>query len=144
MTEGRFAARFGVRGRTAGLGTQPGRVDRHVGGLKLPGRGTRGVDATWPLATLHLYTTGLRFSSTFGWLSVIPTWEALYTEIVDVQAVGKFPLLTTGIRITIRPNREWVIFWSLHRPNVLRDLAGRGLEVHADPVRFRFFDPGRE
>ena len=96
-TEGRFAARFGVYGKNGGLWyraatSRPSRPWAQAARA----RASRSRCHVAP-CYLQMYTTGLRFSSTFAWLFVIPTWEACYGEITDVRPVGKFPL-TTSIR----------------------------------------------
>jgi hypothetical protein len=98
--------------------------------------------ATLPLVRLELLADGLRIKPSPNFLkSFIPVWEAHYDELADVQAVGTVPLFT-GIRLRTATS-DWVIFWTLKRPDVLRAIGTHGVTVHAEPTRFHFLDPGR-
>ncbi len=66
----------------------------YTGGL----RGAVG-GVTRPLARLDLYRNGLRIrSSTRSSRADSPLWEAVFSELNEVQAVGSIKGLTTGIR----------------------------------------------
>jgi hypothetical protein len=50
--------------------------------------------------------------------------------------------MTTGVRFRAGSD-EWIVFWTLHRSKVLREVAARGVAVNTKPIRFRYFHPGR-
>jgi len=105
----------------------------------------RSFNATWPLATLELHSTGLRIGTRGRILKALaPVWEASYQELNEVRAVGKIPLFTTGIRFRVPSDENsWAIFWCLRRQRVLQALIDRGLEVRVDADRLNFLNPGR-
>jgi len=120
-------------------------ADQHfVGGMRVGGL-LRSFNATLPLAVLELHTTGLRIRTRGRCLqSVAPIWEARYLELTEVRAVGKIPLLTTGIRFRVtRSENSWAIFWTARRRRVLQALIDRGVEVRTDADRLNFLNPGR-
>jgi len=105
-----------------------------------PGRFT-----SWPLVRLDLYQTGLRLRGSTRWLhKLIPVWEAAYGDVVEVQAVGKIKWLSTGIRIRVeRGDNDWVVFWTVRRPQVLEAIEAQGIPVNRAPVRFYLSNPTR-
>src|ERR1700686_1798696 len=120
--------------RLIGLDPTGGASRTFIGGMRLAL-----WNATWPLVRLSLFAHGVRLEASVWILKVlVPTWEATYEDIVEVQAMGRISLVTTGIRFRTRSTNEWVIFWTLRRPEVLQAIAEKGLVVNADPVRFRY------
>jgi hypothetical protein len=118
-----------------------------VGGMRMGGpSGTWrfGLNVTWPLVRLSLFPSGLRMEASNRVHSGgIPVWEARYDELSEIQAVGRIPLFSTGIRFRIAATNEWVIFWSPDRPAVLQAIGAHGLVANHRPIRFRNLDPGR-
>jgi hypothetical protein len=50
----------------------------------------------------------------------VPTWEIRYDDLAEVQAVGKIPLFSTGVRFRATSTNEWIVFWTFNRPKVLQ------------------------
>jgi len=115
-------------------------VSSFIGGVRLPL-----VNANWPLARLDLYQSGLRLRGSTRWLhKAIPVWEAAYSDITEVQAVGKITWFSTGIRIRAgKGDNDWVVFWTIHRPEVLAAIESLGVAVNTTPIRFYLLNPTR-
>ena len=128
------------------LGRKTGAVDgghppdeSFLGGMRLGG-----YNATWPLVRLNLYPAGLRMEPPVRFLRfLVPTWEARYDELIEVQAVGKIPLFSTGIRFRLTSTNQWIIYWTPDRPTVLQSIAAHGMSVNPNAIRFRYWNPGR-
>jgi hypothetical protein len=73
----------------------------------------------------------------------VPSWECAYGDLSEIQAIGKIPLVTTGIRFRKKTTDRAVIFWTANRAGVLHSLELRGLTVSCAPVRFYNLDPER-
>lgn len=132
---------FGGMSRTQVLPSDSQAEQRVIGGMRV---GRFAFNATWPLAALELHEAGLRVATRRLLKLMAVTWEALYEELIEVQAVGKIPLLTTGIRFRVKSRENsWVIFWCLRRKRVLQALTDRGVAVRNEPDRLHLFDPGR-
>ena len=101
-------------------------------------------NASWPLARLKLFPGGIRLQPS-AWLFsiIVPVWEARYDELTEVQAVGRIPLITTGIRFRVGTGEDWIIFWSFNRARILRQLIELGVAAGTTPGRFHLFSPGR-
>ncbi len=148
---GRFRIAFPGSRRVAGLGVGVAPERTFIGGVRAPLWGFNlvgGWNATVPFARLSLFAEGLRLGSSLPFLPLkflvpVPTWEARYEELSEVSAVGNISGFTTGVRFRATRASEWIVFWTLDRPNVLQALAARGVAVTTTPVRFRYFDPGR-
>jgi len=112
---------------------------RYVGGMWLPV-----FHATMPLVVLELHERGVRLVGRRRVLrAMFPIWEARYEELSEVRAIGKFPLLATGVRFRVAEGENgWSIFWYLRRRRVLQALEERGLCVRADPLRLNVLNPG--
>jgi hypothetical protein len=134
------ASSFGFAQKRLAVGFGDGGVTiSHLGGVRL-----RGLNATWPLARLNFYASGIRLMSSSRALQrLIPLWEARWDEIEEIQAVGKIPWLSTGIRIRTQPDHRWVIFWTFHRDLVMSDFQKQGIKVNISPVSFNIVNPGR-
>lgn len=117
---------------------------RFVGGMRVGGL-LRSFNATLPLAVLELHATGLRIRTRGRLLRALaPLWEASYQELIEVRAVGKIPLFTTGIRFRVSSGENsWAIFWCVRRGRVLQAIIDRHVEVQADADRLNFLNPGR-
>ncbi len=88
--------------------------------------------------------TDFAFARVLGRLALTRhLWEAVFSELNEVQAVGSIKGLTTGIRFRTQRQHEWVIFWTSDRPGVVAGLEARGVAVDAVPVRLHLFHPGR-
>jgi hypothetical protein len=87
----------------------------------------RSFNATVPLAVLELHATGVRIRARGRLLGAYaPVWEAGYPELTEVRAVGRIPLVTTGIRFGCASgDPSWAVFWCPSRERVLRVLADR-------------------
>jgi len=72
----------------------------------------------------------------------VPVWQARYDDLDDVQAVGNTPSIATGIRFRTASTGEWAVFWTTERPRVLQALVAHGVDVKAEPISFRYTDPG--
>lgn len=104
-----------------------------------------GYNATWPLVRLSLLTDGLRLAPSRPVLrTFVPVWEAFYGEIGEVQAVGRIPWFTTGIRIRTTSSAEWVVYWTRKRKKVLGAMVAQGLQANCDPLRFHFINPNKQ
>lgn len=102
------------------------------------------LSATWPLVRLSLLAEGIRLESSVRFLRfVVPIWEARYDELAEVQAVGRIPLFTTGIRFRTETADEWIVYWTPERSTVMRALAAHGVKINTDPVRLHFLNPGK-
>jgi hypothetical protein len=118
-------------------GRQP--VATYLGGVRFGG-----LNATWPLARLDLFDNRLLLRSSTRLLrAVVPTWDASFAEVTEVQAVGKIRWFTTGIRLRAGRQDNWIIFWTGRRKRVLRSIEELGISVNAVPMRFHFVNPGR-
>jgi hypothetical protein len=73
----------------------------------------------------------------------VPTWEIRYDDLAEVQAVGKTPLFSTGVRFRAASTNEWIVFWTFNRPKVLQAISNHGVQVNSLPIRVRYTDPGR-
>ena len=73
--------------------------------------------------------------------SIVPVWEIRYDDVREAQAVGKIPVLSTGIRFRSQSSSAWIIFWTTRRSAVLKALIDKGVVVNATPVRFHFLRP---
>ena len=119
-----------------------------IGGMRVPAPVFNlfgGWNVTYPLVRLRLFSHGLRLESTlpFPFAALVPTWEARYDELSEVSAIGSISAVTTGVRLRAESPHKWIIFWTVNRPQVLDALIGVGLAVNLQPVRFRYFRPGR-
>lgn len=119
-----------------------------IGGMRLPCRifGFNmpvGYNVTWPLARLDLLEDGVRIYSNVGRpLSIIvPTWEAGYSELTEVSAVG-IGRFASGVRFRTATDGSWIIFWSLQREQLLEALRPIGLPLITQPQPFDHFRPG--
>jgi hypothetical protein len=125
--------------RDVGLVEGSGSSRSFVGGMRL-----MLFNATWPLVRLKLLEEGLRLESSIRVLRwLVPVWEIRFDDVSEVQAVGRIPLFTTGIRIRARSTNECIIFWSVNRASVLDALSAIGLPVNSRPIRIRYWNPGR-
>jgi hypothetical protein len=117
-----------------------GPVRSFLGGVRLPV-----FNATWPLVRLDLFQSGLRLQGSNRWLhKIVPVWEAAYRDIIEVQAVGKIKWFSTGIRIRAGTgDDDWVVFWTVNRPQVLAAFENLGVSVESTPVRFYHLNPTR-
>ena len=101
--------------------------------------------ATRPLVSLTLFSEGLSMEANESrhlLRHAVPVWQARYDDLAEVQAVGKMPLIATGIRFRTASTGEWAVFWTSDRPRVLQALSAHGLDVKTEPIRFRYTDPG--
>jgi hypothetical protein len=99
-------------------------------------------NATIPLVRLELFQNGFRLSSTLKFLCrVIPTWEARFDELSQVQAIGRVPIWNEGIRFGVHNERDRPIFWSTRRESILADFVKAGVSVNAMPIRMNFLNP---
>gem|GEM_PF-2988106 len=101
-------------------------------------------NATWPLVALEVHSAGVRLVPTIGLIPRPPTWEARYDELSEVRAVGKLPIVTTGVRLRVGDGEdEWVVFWHFRRRKPMQALENRGIRVRWDADRLNYFNPGR-
>jgi hypothetical protein len=70
-------------------------------------------------------------------------WEARYEELSEVSAIGKISGVTSGVRCRTSNPKEWIVFWTMNRPEVLMELAARGLTVNTTLVPLSYRRPGR-
>jgi hypothetical protein len=103
-------------------------------------------NASIPLARLEVGDGDLRISLR-GILRKIPTsgmfpFEANFEELEPAQAIGSSGF-NNGIRFRRRNSVQWVIFWCRHRQQVLTSLEMSGMKVIREPVRAKFWNPGR-
>jgi hypothetical protein len=132
---------FKVEGRTVNdLGDEVSPEFSHVGGARL-----QGFNATWPLIRLDLFGTGLRLRDRLKLPGIqMPNWEARYDELTEVQAVGRTPLFSTGIRFRGAEPHEWIVFWVMTgRQDVLTRIESHGVPVGREAVRFYYTNPSR-
>jgi hypothetical protein len=117
-----------------------------VGGMRTQPRiGPVGFNASVPLARLSIFSNGLRVGPSSSLLSLmVPTWEARFDELDDIQAIGRLKGLTTGILLRKAQSHEWVVFWTLNRDEVFTALEHMGIIVSREPVRFRVGKQWRE
>jgi hypothetical protein len=117
-----------------------GPVRSFLGGVRLPL-----FNASWPLVRLDLFQAGLRLQGSTRWLhKLVPVWEAAYQDIIEVQAVGKIKWFSTGVRIRAgKGDGDWVVFWTVHRPEVLEAIEQLGVAVRSTPTRFYYLNPSR-
>ena len=127
--------------RVADLGQGAGTADSFVGGMRIGW-----YTATRPLVRLTLFSEGLSMEASESRRLMrrsVPVWQARYDDLAEVQAVGKTPLIATGIRFRTASTGEWAVFWTSERPRVFQALSAHGVDVKAEPIRFRYTDPGR-
>ena len=93
--------------RVAQLHSDSERLETYVGGFR-----SRRMNATIPLARLDLFPWGVRLGGSASFLKkLIPTWEAEYVEIQEVQVV-KSPLGTGGgVRLRSAVPGGPIVFW---------------------------------
>ena len=106
------------------------------------GQGSRLRNVGWPLARMDLYSDMIRLRPIARFLRVlVPTWEARFEEISEVRAIGKVDFFTTGVRFRTNRPRDFAVFWTFQRPDVLNSLEAVGLAVKRDPARFHYLNP---
>lgn len=109
-----------------------------IGGMRLGS-----FNASIPLVRLELFQNGFRLSSSVKILrGLIPTWEARFDELSQVQAIGKIPLWNQGIRFSIHNAHARPIFWSTHRESIMAEFAKAGVAIRVTPIRMKFLNPG--
>src|SRR5664280_1118756 len=126
--------------RVADLGQGAGSAESFVGGMRIGW-----YTATRPLVSLTLFSEGLSMEANKSrhlLRHAVPVWQARYDDLAEVQAVGKVPLIATGSRFRTASTGEWAVFWTSERPRVLQALSAHGVDVKAEPIRFRYTDPG--
>src|SRR5664280_3276703 len=82
--------------RVADLGQGAGSAESFVGGMRIGW-----YTATRPLVSLTLFSEGLSMEANESrhlLRHAVPVWQARYDDLAEVQAVGKMPLIATGIR----------------------------------------------
>lgn len=122
--------------RIISLGDANGTEPSFLGGIRLGG-----YAATIPLVRMTL-AAGLRLQPSIRALkSIVPVWEIRYDDVREAQAVGKIPVVSTGIRFRSQSSSAWIIFWTTRRTVVLEALIDKGVVVNAIPVRFHFLRP---
>jgi hypothetical protein len=101
-------------GRVIGLNRSARPDCSFIGGMRLGFAGMRHVswNANWPWVRLSLFMDGLCLEPNIRFIEwyTAPVWEAHYEDLAEVQAIGKIPLVTTGIRLRAKSTNDWVIF----------------------------------
>ena len=102
--------------------TSPDR--KYVGGVTTPT-----MSATWPLARLELYDSGIRLAGSVRIVRwIIPVWETQYAELTKAEMVAA-PLHERGVRFSAH-NASPIIFWTFDAAAEIVDiLEGRGVPV---------------
>lgn len=73
--------------------------------------------------------------------NAVPTWEAKFDELIEVQAIGKLRFWNQGIPFSVKDRYDRPIFWSTRREDILADLTKMGVKVNSDPIRLNWINP---
>jgi hypothetical protein len=111
------------------------------GGIRR-GNFTSGVNDTWPLARLDVFSNGLRIGPSTRFVRpLVPTWEVQLDELTESQVITCMG--SKGVRFRASDPADWIVFWTFRPSEVISYLSGHGVNVNEQVRRVPFRHPDR-
>ena len=111
------------------------------GGIRW-GNFTSGVNDTWPLAQLEVFSNGLRIGPSARMLRpFIPIWEVQLDELSESRVITCMG--SKGIRFRTMDPNDWIVFWTFRPSDVIRYLQEHNVDVDENVLRVPFRHPDR-